>query len=76
MVFDSGPQTRRDFYHNRYLRAELRFVFLPKRCDLSNKRIWLEYGYKLTATWTGPGNSIVEERWHNSHEHIIWKLKK
>jgi len=26
--------------------------------------------------WTGPGESVFEDRWHNTTEHIIWKLKQ
>ena len=64
------------FYGNRYLGSNLKFAFLPKTCDISGKRIWLKYGYELSAMWTGPGDNIFEYRWHDKHEHIIWKLKK
>lgn len=65
-----------DFYNNGYLGAKLKFVWLPERCNISGKRIWLEYAYELTAMWTGPGDPIFEYRWHNKNEHIIWKLKR
>jgi len=51
------------------------FALLPKRCDLSGKRIWLENGYKFTKMITGPGDPVYLYRWHNKHEHLIWKLK-
>lgn len=77
MPLDSLNYARRDdFYGNRYLGAKYTFAWLPKRCDISGKYIWLKHGYKLTAIWHGPGSSVFEERWHDSTEHIIWKLKQ
>ena len=76
MGFDSGPQTYNNFYENRFLGTTLEFAFFPKRCDISGQLIWLKYGYKLTAMWTGPGDPTFEERWHDKHEHIIWKLRR
>ena len=58
------------------LTIELKFSLLPRRCYLSGKWIWLQYAYKLTRIWTGPGEPIVEHRWHDKLEHIIWQLKK
>jgi hypothetical protein len=54
---------------------QLEFTFWPQRCQISNRVIWLERAYKGTAIWTGPGNNIVEHRWHSTQEHIIWILK-
>ena len=77
MPLDSfGSERDYDFYHNRYLGARLKFAWLPKKCNLSAKLIWLKYGYELSAMWTGPGNAVFEERWHDKNEHIIWKLKQ
>lgn len=60
-----------------YRRAgwELKFSFWPRRCLISNKLIWLKYGYKGTAMWTGPGTPVYEYQWHDITEHLIWKLK-
>ncbi len=76
MGYDQGPTTYDDFYSNRYLGSNLKFAFLPKTCAISGKRIWLKYGYELTAMWSGPGNAVFEERWHDKQEHIIWKLTR
>jgi len=64
------------FYRNPYLTTELKFTFLPKQCNLTGNRIWLKYAYRINAVWTGPGTPVVETRWHNKNEHIIWKLKQ
>ena len=60
-----------------YNRAEwsMRFCWLPHRCALSNKLMWLKYAYKGTAMWTGPGEPVYEHRWHDKQEHLIWKIK-
>lgn len=65
-----------DHFYNRCVGTTLKFVWLPKYCDISGKRIWLEYAYRLTGLWTGPGDNIFENRWHKKGEHIIWKLTK
>ena len=53
---------------------ELKFTWLPKKCDITGRRIWLEMAYKGTAIWTGPGEPIVEVRWHEKLEHLIWAI--
>jgi len=78
MPLDSlGYDRDNDFYRNLFLTAKLKFAWLPKKCNISGKSIWLEYGYELTAIWRNADrDSIYEERWHDKHEHIIWKLKR
>ena len=65
-----------DSFYSRMIGAELKFAWLPQTCDISGKRIWLEYSYRMTRIITGPGESIFEYRWHEKNEHIIWKLKR
>lgn len=73
------PVTGMDDYDRSsfYYRAgwEYKFSFWPRRCLISNKLIWLKYGYKGTAMWTGPGTPVYEYQWHDATEHLIWKLK-
>ena len=77
MPLDSiGHTLYDDFYRNRYLGAELKFAWLPELCNLTGKKIWLKKAYRLTAMWTGPGESIFEYRWHDKNAHIIWKLTR
>lgn len=52
------------------------FAWIPRRCELSNKLIWLEHLYKGTAMWTGPGEPVYETRWHGHDEHLFWLLTK
>jgi hypothetical protein len=68
-------QGRDDWFYRKCIGWQLRFALFPKRCDITNRLIWLEYAYRGTAVLTGPGDSIVEHRWHDRHEHIIFKIK-
>ena len=71
------PQTQPyDHFYERMIGTELKFAWLPETCSLTSKRIWLEYGYRMTRIIIGPGESIFEYRWHDKIEHIIWKLKQ
>lgn len=63
-----------DPFYNR-AKWELKFSFLPRRCDISNKLCWFKYAYQGTAVWQGPGEDAIEKRWHDNTEHLIWKLK-
>ncbi len=54
---------------------ELRFAWFPRRCALTHKLIWLNLAYMGTVIYTGPGESVVEFRWHEANEHLIWLLK-
>jgi hypothetical protein len=54
---------------------ELSFAWFPHRCEITNKLIWLNYAYQGTRRIYGPGDPVVEERWHNKHEHLLWCLK-
>ena len=71
------PQTQAyDHFYERMIGTEYKFSWLLQRCDISKKRIWLKYGYRMTRMITGPGDTIFEYRWHDKIEHIIWKLKQ
>lgn len=64
-----------DGFNRHCIDTRLKFVFLPKRCHVSGKLLWLELAYRKTAMWTGPGDPIVEHRWYDRHEYIIEQLK-
>lgn len=52
-----------------------KFCWFPKRCALSGKKLWLNMAYCGYRMITGPGDPIVEYRWHDPHEHLLWVLK-
>ena len=65
-----------DPYYDRVLGTELKFVWFPKTCYLSGKRIWLKKAYRLIRMYVGPGDPIFEYRWHDKNTHIMWMLKR
>lgn len=71
--------TNDDDYSNWFYRRcagwKLKFALWPRRCDLTNNLIWLKHGYQGMAILTGPGEDIVEWRWHDKDEHLMWKIK-
>ena len=71
-----GHTSYDDFYRNRYLGAELKFAWLPEICNLTGKRIWLVWAYRLTAMWRDDMNLVFEHRWHDKNAHIMWLLKR
>jgi hypothetical protein len=60
-----------------YERAKwtLKFIWWPKRCNLSGQLLWFCYAYEGEAVWTGPGTPVYEFRYHKTVEHLIWFLK-
>ena len=52
----------------------LEFAWTPQTCDITGRKIWFESAYKGTAMWTGPGEPIVETRWHDKNSHLIWEM--
>ena len=55
---------------------ELKFAVWPQRCATSGRWCWMNYHYRGTATWTGPGEDAVEQHWHHHDEHLFWVLKR
>ena len=72
------PQTQAydSFYSKMMIGTELKCAWLPKTCYLTGNRIWLKKAYRMTRIITGPGESILEYRWHDKNTHIIWLLKR
>ena len=62
------------FYRN-CVGWQLRFVWWPNTCHLTGRRLWLEYAYLGTSVLSGPGEPIVDHRWHDKNEHLIFKIK-
>lgn len=51
-----------------------KFIFIPKRCFISNKLLWLTYVYVQTCRYTGPGDVIYEDIYFDKNEFIFAKL--
>jgi len=58
-------------------RAELQYTWSlwPRRCYRTRRWIW-GLAVRAEATWTGPGDPIVECRWLHRHEGLIMMLKR
>ena len=55
---------------------QLKFAWLPHRCCLSDRFIWLKFAYRGRRFITGPGEPVIEDYWHTTTEHMIWLLKR
>jgi hypothetical protein len=53
----------------------VKFAWIPRRCWISNRIIWLEKAYHGTAMWTGPGEPVFEYHWVNKDEYLVAKIK-
>jgi hypothetical protein len=65
----------RYFFKLRCIGTNLKFVLWPKRCDISDKMLWLKHAYKQTAMYTGPGDPVFEDRWYDKNEFLLAKIK-
>lgn len=54
---------------------QYKFALWPRKCDISNNRIWFKTAYKGTRMITGPGEPVFEYRWLSKEEFILGKLK-
>lgn len=50
-----------------------KFAWFPRRCEISNKLIWLRYGYH--GVIHDLPNWYYESEWHDINEHILWELR-
>jgi len=64
-----------DIFNKFVIGTELKFVFLPKRCYITGKLLWLQYVYKQTAMYVGPDIPLFEYRYYDKNEFIIKRLK-
>lgn len=54
---------------------QLNFCWFPKRCHITKRFLWLKMAYCGTVMYTGPGEAVLDFRWHDMDEHLIWLLK-
>jgi hypothetical protein len=52
-----------------------KFVFWPRRCEISKKIIWFECAYKGTRMITGPGEPVFKYRWLTKEEYLLAAIK-
>lgn len=61
-------------FKRRLIGKELVFMWLPKRCYLTNKWLWLTTAYKETAIWTSI-SVFFEYRYYDKKEYLFAKIK-
>ena len=54
---------------------QLKFAWLPHRCDRSNKLIWLYFGMKGKAMYGTLTDSVIEYHWMTVEEHLLWCIR-
>jgi hypothetical protein len=74
MPLDTLMWTDSDF-KRRCVGAQLEFVWFPKTCHYSKRRLWLEKAYVATAMVTGPGEPVFEHRWVHRDEFLLQRIK-
>jgi hypothetical protein len=72
--YSPGIDAYDHFYHKAIWR--LRFLWWPKRSNITGRWLWLCQAYEGTAMYHGPGEAVFEFRYHEPKEHLIWNLKK
>jgi hypothetical protein len=53
----------------------IRFSWLPRRCALSGKSLWLTRAYQGTAMWSGVSEPVHEHKWVERGEFLFRRLK-
>lgn len=54
---------------------ESRRSYLPRRCEITGRSLWLRRSVRATRTYTGPGEPISEHRWFEPNAVIFLFLK-
>lgn len=57
------------------IRWERKFLFLPKRCIMSKKLMWLTFAFRGVRMITGPGDPIFLYKWINSSDFMLQRLQ-
>ena len=59
-----------------YENWQLEFAWLPHRCNLSDRFIWLKFAYCGRAEMLIRTDESTPVRWHTVTEHLNWLLKR
>jgi hypothetical protein len=71
--FETVSNDLRSSFYGR-ARWYLKTSWIPQRCDQSGQWLWLCKAYQGEATWTGPGDPIIETRWLSRAEFTRFAL--
>lgn len=64
-----------DGFKSHCIGTKLKFIFLPRKCSLTGRMLYMEMVYKQTAMYTGPGDPVFEYRYYDKNEFLLCKLK-
>ena len=59
----------------KYCNWRRKFALLPRRCDITNRIIWLEYAQCAEPSWTTINDKEkLKPIWHDEFEHLNWAI--
>jgi hypothetical protein len=72
-----GVQSENQSYDPFMDRAEFSYAFSiwPRRCYNTRRWVW-GTGLRGRRIITGPGESVIEDRWYHIHEGLIMLIKR
>ncbi len=70
----TGPMT--EDITSQYVQWSLVIAWLPHRCELTNKLLWLKLAWRGTWRHGSGDTAITAIEWHCAEEHMIWLLKR
>lgn len=56
-------------------KIQQQFVWWPKRCRLSQRRIWLEYAVRARITMYSQRGVVYDDRYYAAKEFTMYQLK-
>ena len=65
-----------NLFNSRCLGWERSFAWLPRRCHLSKRWIWLQSAWVGSAMFIVGDHFVFEHRWHHPVSHTWWLLKQ
>ena len=78
--YEGGNESTAVPMHSDGKNAKLRFCFLPHKCDISGKWLWMTTAYRIrekyySVDYTNPEHKITYTWWVDKHTYIMEKLK-
>ena len=72
----TGPMGEETGDRDRYYHWSLEIAWLPHRCKLTNKLLWLKLAWRGSRRLGSGDTAVTTVRWHCAEEHMIWLLKR
>lgn len=62
-------------FNNRRIGRKRKLSFIPRRCYLSDKPLWLKRCEVVYCMVTGPGDPVYETFWCDPKEFLFYEIK-